>query len=318
MDAKKQWWFRLSSVVGLAGLLVTLMAFGGRAHWSLELLSNLRVQMAVGLLAVVLLTALCKNARALAIAVLALVINLACVWPYLWPGATPNRPTAPQLSLMQFNMFYMNFGHDRFFQAVLAHKPDVLALEEVELHWVEALKDNAAIQKRYPYQYFVEDSELAVLSRYPLAQSRALQTISYFRSDKVLLTQIKAPSGVWTLAVIHPNHPTNGFAAWKQRMQVRYLVSAMPAFAQRRFLMAGDFNATPWTYQYQRLVRHLHLKNTRQGYGLQPSWPAPNPAWLMIPIDHVLTSGDVQTTSFAVGPDLGSDHLPVWVGVRGK
>ena len=80
--------------------------------------------------------------------------------------------------------------------------------------------------------------------------------------------------------------------------------------------MAGDFNMTPWSYRLQRLLAAAGLR--RHATFLR-SWPTdgqyrlPWPAFL---IDHVLTTPDVRSVSIRIGPNLGSDHLPVIAQLR--
>ena len=48
-----------------------------------------------------------------------------------------------------------------------------------------------------------------------------------------------------------------------------------------------------------------------QGFGVQPSWPT-KPLILRIPIDHILVSKNIVTARRWIGPETGSDHLPVF------
>jgi endonuclease/exonuclease/phosphatase (EEP) superfamily protein YafD len=54
------------------------------------------------------------------------------------------------------------------------------------------------------------------------------------------------------------------------------------------------------------------MRDSRRGYGIQPTWPAGVPA-LLIPLDHLLHTPDIVITSRRVGADAGSDHYPVIV-----
>jgi endonuclease/exonuclease/phosphatase family metal-dependent hydrolase len=58
----------------------------------------------------------------------------------------------------------------------------------------------------------------------------------------------------------------------------------------------------------------MGLRDSREGFGLQNSWPAYWP-WLSITIDHCLVSRDIRLIDRKVGPDIGSDHYPVLVEV---
>lgn len=65
------------------------------------------------------------------------------------------------------------------------------------------------------------------------------------------------------------------------------------------------------------------LKNSRQGFGLLPTWPiktnyppyAKIPSFLTgllsIPIDHCLISPDIKVAKTRTGPNVGSDHRPL-------
>ena len=78
-------------------------------------------------------------------------------------------------------------------------------------------------------------------------------------------------------------------------------------------MVLGDLNTTPWSARYRALLDDAGLEDTRVGYGLQTSWPSFLPAVLRIPIDHVLVTPDLAAAEREVGPEVGSDHLPVWV-----
>jgi endonuclease/exonuclease/phosphatase (EEP) superfamily protein YafD len=77
-------------------------------------------------------------------------------------------------------------------------------------------------------------------------------------------------------------------------------------------LLVGDLNVSPWSSYFTRLLKNSGLKNSMKGFGFQPSWPS-NTSFLRIPIDHVLYTPEIVIRNRAVGPDVGSDHLPVIV-----
>ncbi len=75
-------------------------------------------------------------------------------------------------------------------------------------------------------------------------------------------------------------------------------------------LMFGDFNATPWSFYFRKLVRDTSLVPGSAGRGLQPTWPSWFPP-LLIPIDHCFGSQEVRFVSSKVGTHVGSDHYPL-------
>lgn len=72
-----------------------------------------------------------------------------------------------------------------------------------------------------------------------------------------------------------------------------------------RVILAGDFNAAPWSWQMMRFVAASGLR--RHGT-YAASWPSLLPVFL---IDNLLATQSIKSVSFKTGPVLGSDHLPV-------
>jgi len=72
-----------------------------------------------------------------------------------------------------------------------------------------------------------------------------------------------------------------------------------------RVMVAGDFNAAPWSWQMTRFARAGGL--VRHGT-FATSYPSLFP---LILIDNVLTSPDFTSVSFRTGPALSSGHRPV-------
>ena len=78
-------------------------------------------------------------------------------------------------------------------------------------------------------------------------------------------------------------------------------------------VVLGDCNATRWTQAFREMLAASGLVDTADGAGWQPTWPVSLPALLRIPIDHVLVEPTLQVRRRWIGPETGSDHLPVYV-----
>ena len=83
-------------------------------------------------------------------------------------------------------------------------------------------------------------------------------------------------------------------------------------------VMVGDFNLTPWSPNFQKVVAAGNLTDASK----KPSGPTPGltlsgltPTWYGFPtwigglkIDHALVSNEVSVEDLEIGPDVDSDH----------
>lgn len=83
-------------------------------------------------------------------------------------------------------------------------------------------------------------------------------------------------------------------------------------------IVVGDFNSTPWSQQFRKLLRTTKLINTQRGRGLQATWHSRYPSFLRMPIDHILCSRDLRILSRESKGDVNSDHLPVFASLTLK
>lgn len=81
-------------------------------------------------------------------------------------------------------------------------------------------------------------------------------------------------------------------------------------------IATGDFNSTPngRAYQtFQAVYRLIDACPKIFRCGTIPAWLPP---YTGLPIDHIMVSRDVSVVDYEVGPDVGSDHRPVFAIVR--
>lgn len=81
-------------------------------------------------------------------------------------------------------------------------------------------------------------------------------------------------------------------------------------------IAAGDFNSTPngRAYQtFQAVYRLIDACPKIFRCGTIPTWL---PLSAGLPIDHIMVSPDVSVIDYEIGPDVGSDHRPVFAIVR--
>jgi len=99
------------------------------------------------------------------------------------------------------------------------------------------------------------------------------------------------------------------------RNEQLHTVAAQVKASYRPVILIGDLNGTPWSPYFRDFLRASGLRNTSQGRGVQGSWPAGLPAG-RIPLDHCLVSPEIRVIDRQVGPQVGSDHLPLLVDLE--
>lgn len=305
---------------GLAPLVmgVFLLSFAGvgaRFFWLLELTTHFRPQYLVAgavLLPGVLLS---RSRWLLVILCLSMGLNAVAVVPWYLPrnSASAQIPmVSSPLTIALANVFYGNQEYDRLLQWVNQHQPDLIVVEEYSPAWEEAL---TVWDQTFPYQIREARSDafgIALYSRLPLTQMQ----IHSFGVRKIPWIEAKLTLGTTPLTLwgIHP-YPPVGAQAARERNALLAEASQQIQNTEGPNLVLGDLNTSPWSPIYQDFVNRSALKNSRQGFGIQPTWSTETP-WLATPLDHILVSPAVAIEDFEVGPSIGSDHLPVKTIVR--
>lgn len=245
------------------------------------------------------------------------------------PGADPSAGAdrAGDLRLLWFNMLAENpTPPARLVAAIRAAGADVVLLAE-PAPLRGALADLADL---YPYRLGCDaaaaaapdgedgdpdgDAEagpqigpgagcgLVLLSRFPVAKPRFYDFPS--GPERLLRVEITVPGhGRISLAGIHQTKPwylgLTGGEADTIRWGLRRGRQVLP------LVVAGDFNAAPWSLRMRRIHRRQEL-----GFWRWPvsTWPAAA-GDLGVPIDHVMVRDGAGIASLAAwGADLGSNH----------
>jgi endonuclease/exonuclease/phosphatase (EEP) superfamily protein YafD len=162
---------------------------------------------------------------------------------------------------------------------------------------------------------FSTTSGVAVLSRLPLHRPRALFPAGPDRP--AIAVEVETAAGPLTLGAAHPSKPLSPAGL---ELRDRYLMGLVSALADSRgpLVLAGDFNATPYTPIFRRLRSDL-------GLSPGPKLPATYPAGfgpLGLAIDHVLIRG-ARFDRLEPLAARGSDHRGLYArlslpSVRGQ
>lgn len=278
----------------LAGVLAFVPA------WPLTLIEHFRVQYLVVGIGVVGLAWL----RWFDAALIAWLVNLAIVAPDL--GAAAHARSGTHVRVVFANVLASNTNYDAVRRLVRETQPDVVALVETRAPWFSELAPVLA-----GYQKLEHDRrDNFGLGLYVRGSVRG--RVEHFGGEvPTLVAEVETRGVAFTMIVTHPWPPMDRMAEASQARHLGELAHHVRTL-RGPIVLAGDLNATPWSRLFRKLVGTTGLCDSRAGFGYQGSYPADS-AITRIPIDHVLRSCDIGVRARRIGPDVGSDHLPVIV-----
>lgn len=297
-----------AAAVGLAA--ATFLSFFASAHWILDLLTHMRLHLAVaagGLLGLSIL------ARAKIGVVLASAALIGCGVD-LVPNPDIENPTSvdegrPSIKLLMANVLTGNPDRRSLGRLIQVEDPDVIGLLEVDAVWVEDLR---YLRGRYPYHLADPRSDnfgIAIYSKMPLEDVR-LEDLGGTGLNAIT-THIDLEDAKVELVIAHPVPPAGRSYSRIRNSQLKELAALRSASGAQDFILAGDLNTTPWSPHFRGLLKKTGLRRATAGLGADATWPTALSAPIRIPIDHTLVSSGLAILDYRIGPEIGSDHLPI-------
>ena len=210
------------------------------------------------------------------------------------------------LKIVSLNTWHKNKTPSQITDLLLHEDPDVAVLVEFGPDKADVLRQLAA---RYPYQLNCSGEwscSIALLSRFPIVHfTEGWRRIDH--GSPRISADIDIGGRIVTVIAAHPLNPTDG--AWQAMTEMEGLARlAREAAAKHPVIIAGDFNATPWSYAFRAFSRESGL--THMGPFI-PSFPAGPKGMPQLAIDHMFGSREIVFRSVRLGPDTGSDHRPL-------
>jgi len=207
----------------------------------------------------------------------------------------------PGLRVMHMNVLQPNIRFDQAIDQALRSGADVVSVQEVGPEWALALE--AGLRSQYPYVHVESRTNcygIALFSKRPFQQ---VGTVTILGTPFIEAVFDEGGIPVRVLAV-HATSPIS-YAHFQQRNAqfeelARHLNSSDTAT-----IVIGDLNTVPWDRAFQRFCATTELREISQGP--QRTWPALGP-FSLIPLDHVLVSADLVSTSMETFAIAGSDH----------
>jgi endonuclease/exonuclease/phosphatase (EEP) superfamily protein YafD len=294
-------------------LLLSVAGFFGTYHRYLELTTHFKAHyLVVSLLCLSICVTLQAWVWALC-ALAALALNLAVIAPwYLPPAHASGAESGLDIKVVCANVQYTNTNYAAFLGLIREEMPHVVIAQEANEPWVTHL---SRLTAQFPYAVTFPargGSGIALYSRLPIAHAEIIHLGRQRRPG--IIAHLSVGGSVLSLVTIHPPPPLHSRTFGDRNVQLSAVAKFMETVPPPK-LLVGDFNTSPWSPYYERLVRDTNLRDARKGFGLLPTWPADLP-WVALPIDHCLVSPELTVVRMRTGPNIGSDHFPLIIDLR--
>ncbi|MBP0616420.1 endonuclease/exonuclease/phosphatase family protein [Jiella mangrovi] len=305
--------------LGLALLLGAALVCGffGQTVPFFDSLGQFRAHLTVALFAVALLLLSLRRVLAaiLAAAVAAYAVLSVSAFIVPRPAEPPSDPavataaSGPRgpLTLLQMNLRY-DADPAPAIAMITRLDPDIVTLQEINRRWADAL---GPLRSKYAHDAScgVGDFKggLAILSKIPFGEDDAI-----CRAEDGFLSR-RLDLGQGTGLTVVSEHLVWPWP-YRQKRQIARLTTVLPDL-KKPLLVAGDFNAAPWSATVQR---YADLSATTPAPGIGPTWlttrlPGALRPFLGLPIDNILSSEGVRLHGVTRQAATASDHLPLLV-----
>lgn len=294
--------------------VLTVIGYAGSSFYLFDIFSFFRVQyFCMSIVFLILAVWLIKFSEPykyfIGLAVVCVVLNGFEILPWMH-SSNPVSAKKSSVKILLSNVLTSNPLHFKAVNILKQNKPDIVVLEETNKDWLKSFR---TIEKVYKYSVKVPRNDnfgIALYSKYPLINTKVDYWGSSYKKP-VILTNIKLNGKIIKIAAVHPTPPKNP-ECFNSRNLTFERLSRWVKSDKTPTIVIGDMNASMFSPSYKRLVRASSLANSRQGYGLYPSWSVVLPEFLRVSIDNILYSKDFSVQKFRTLSSIGSDHLPVY------
>ena len=231
---------------------------------------------------------------------------LANIISFYVPSEQPESVTR-SIRLMTFNVLYPNNRYQETLDLICEEDPDVVGLVEFDSRWENAFADKLS---NYPYRVG-PFRDCIIYSKFPLEKTTQASEVNQVWPLPGIYATFRIDGQPVYFMLVHARSPKSVTDMAERNAQINGIQRHLKfASAYWHVVLAGDFNATTQSHALHTLLEKTEFRDSRQGFGLQHSWPT----WfwpLSICIDHCFVSKGVVVEDRRTHKSIGSDHLPV-------
>ncbi len=280
--------------------------------WWIDIFSNFQVQYLALLISLVILFILKKKWKWVFFLGIGIVFSCSQIFPlYVNTSAEAKVENVKPISMMSINLLSTNRNATAVINYIENQNPDILVLSEFNSYWDKQLVE---VLETYSYTHKVlrEDNfGIGVWSKLPAS----MQTL-YFNELELpsILLQTEGVKKSFSVITTHPFPPVGQCQFEVRNKHLTHLAAFISRENYGNVAVIGDLNTSSFSKNFQLFKEKASLKDSREGFGILPSWPA-SVFLLQTTLDHALVSEDVSVLRREVGEHIGSDHLPIYLEI---
>ncbi len=286
-------------LIALLGL-VTLLSLFWRSRWPIELLTHFRPHFIVaGILGAVLCLVLGERWEWALISVGLALINYAALPAPRWTKPESRLASTPGVTVVWANVWKKREPLRRTLEWAKERQADLILIGEFpDADPATFLLDD------YPHRVDTGPmpagsylTRVTIFSRLPL-ENVELPPWPGPHHRPWVKCSVNVGGTALSVVAVHPTPPNTAGVLHERDVHIAALAGHM----REPFVLAGDFNATPWCPVFTSIPgRHVG------DYLLKPTWLGGLPL-LGLPIDHIMASPTLKASAYEVAKSMGSDH----------
>ena len=301
-------------IAAVGALAITLIGRLGAATWPFALATNFPVQLLIVGLVLMAVAVLLRGRITAVVAVICVVLNAIPVVSTLSRDRRAARAGAARITIGHLNAQTRPIDVPALGRYLMTEQPNIFVVLDPAQADVSRLTSAAPGYTVYRTGSHVTTNpafvRTVVLSHERLSRIRHPDDPDFGASAVDI--EVDGSPGL-SIVAFGTDSPTTSDRAAHRDQALHAAAKWSRAHSGRRVVM-GDFNATPWSPTFRRLLHDGGLFDSLAGFGLQVSWPESNVA-LRIPIDHAVLGPALAATDRGTGPSFASQHRSLHVTV---
>ncbi len=299
-----QWIFYGFVALILMTMCLSLVGYLGLYHQYLDITNAFKVQYLASGIAALVYFFLTQRQQWVVVSLASIFISAIEVLPWYIPQGIAASNPAQTMRVLAFNVLASNSEYEQVISWVKTEKPDIAIFMEASNQWIQELKK---LDDTFTYHVSAEKIDIQIYSTLPLENPKLN---IHGKNRGYVIADINQGAN-FSLIASHAYPPVVfGQEGFNFRNEQLKKMGEIVAALKKPVVLAGDLNVPMWSPYYQNNLKNIQLKNTRQGFGILPTYEANN-FFKAIPIDHCLVSEEIQVADMRLGPSLGSDHRPI-------